>query len=112
MVLKKFEFFYKKRKIKLQVKECKSIFSKTLGLMFKRKSPSLLFIFSKEKNLAIHSFFCFPFIAVWLDKNRKVTKIEKIHKWKANIFGNGKFLVEIPLLKENKKITDIFTLFK
>ena len=79
----------------LNVKPCKSFFSKLCGLMFKKKSPPLLFIFNKEKTLTIHSFFCKPFTAIWLDKNKKPTQIKKVQPWKCFISGRGKYLLEI-----------------
>jgi uncharacterized membrane protein (UPF0127 family) len=98
---KEFEFYIKEKKIKLRVKICKSILSKFLGLMFKIKSKSLLFIFNKEKKLSIHSFFCQPFVAIWISSNGKATKIAKISKWMANFSGHGRFLLEIPKSDEN-----------
>ncbi|MDO8623412.1 MAG: DUF192 domain-containing protein, partial [archaeon] len=65
------------------------------GLIFKNKSPPLLFIFNREKIISIHSLFCRPFVAIWLDKNKKVTKITDVKPWKTNISGKGKYLLEI-----------------
>jgi len=79
------------------VKPLTTILQKTRGLMFKSQSPPLLFIFNKEKTLSIHSFFCKPFIAIWLDKNKKATKVEKVTNWRLNISGRGKYLLEIPI---------------
>jgi len=78
-----------------KAKPCKSFFSKLRGLMFKKNSPPLLFIFNKEKTLTIHSFFCKPFTAIWLDKNKKATKIKKVQPWKCAISGMGMYLLEI-----------------
>ncbi len=97
MVLEKFTYYNKKKKIKIYVKHCKSLWSKLSGLMFKNKSLPLLFVFNKEKNLSIHSFFCKPFKAIWLDKNKNVLKIIYVNKWKFNLSGRGKYLLEIPL---------------
>jgi uncharacterized membrane protein (UPF0127 family) len=95
MKLKKFEYSENKKKKQIKVKVCNSVFSKFRGLMFKKKSPALLFIFNKQKNISIHSLFCRPFRAVWLDKNKKVVKSININDWKPYISGKGKYLVEI-----------------
>ena len=70
-----------------------SVFS--LGLMFKSKSPALLFELSREKKFSIHSFFCKPFETIWLDKNKKVVKKINIKNW-GFFSGRGKYLLEIP----------------
>ena len=92
----KFTFYSKKKEFILNVKECKTIWSKFSGLMFRKTSPPLLFIFSKEKNLSIHSFFCKPFKAIWLDDNKQITQIVDVKKWKSSMSGRGKYLLEIP----------------
>jgi len=97
MVLKTFIYYRSRKKEKINVKPCSAIISKFLGLMFKKKSPPLLFIFNREKRLSIHSFFCKPFTAIWLDENKKVLKIEKITRQRFNISGYGKYLLEIPV---------------
>jgi uncharacterized membrane protein (UPF0127 family) len=96
-----FEYFIKNRKFRLKVLECKSFLSKARGLMFRKKSLPLLFIFNKEKEIRIHSFFCKPFIALWIDKNHKTTKIKKISSWRLNLTGIGKYLLEIPLEEDS-----------
>jgi len=96
MVLKNFTYYTNGRKTKIPVKVCESIFSKISGLMFRKNSPSLLFIFSKEKKLSIHSYFCKPFTAIWLDDKKRVLKKEYVRNWKFNISGRGRYLLEIP----------------
>ncbi|MDO8516719.1 MAG: hypothetical protein Q7S33_01210 [Nanoarchaeota archaeon] len=81
--------------VAIDAKECKSIWSKFSGLMFRKTSPPLLFVFNKEKTLSIHSLFCMPFIAVWLNKNKKPTKIIEVKKTMFNISGKGMYLLEI-----------------
>ena len=49
-----FSFNYKNKKYSLDVKECRSIFSKGSGLMFRKKSRPLLFIFDNPDNEAIN----------------------------------------------------------
>jgi uncharacterized membrane protein (UPF0127 family) len=96
MVLRKIIYFIDGKKKIIQVNECKSIFSKIFGLMFKENSPPLLFIFDRIKFLSIHSFFCKPFKAVWLDDKMHSTKVVDVKNWKINISGRGKYLLEIP----------------
>ena len=91
-----FEYFINKKKKKIKVRVCKSLQSKFLGLMFKSKSQPLLFVFNKNKRLSIHSFFCKPFTAIWLDEHKKATKIKEIKYWGFNFTGKGKYLLEIP----------------
>ena len=97
MVLKKVEYFIEGKKKELIVKVCDNPWTKFSGLMFRKNSPPLLFIFNKEKILRIHSFFCKPFRAIWLDKNMNSTKVQDIIKWSPNFSGRGKYLIEIPL---------------
>ena len=53
------------KKISLKVRLCNTFFSQISGLMFKKNSLPLLFIFKKPKKISIHSFFCKKFIAIW-----------------------------------------------
>ena len=102
--MKTFIFKFKGKLFKIKAKECKTLFSKMLGLMFKKNSPSLLFYFSEEKSEPIHSFFCVPFVAVWFKKN-KLVDIRLIKKWKAIILPESPFdkLLEIPINDFNFK---------
>jgi len=61
-----FKFKINNKKFLVNVRECKNFFSKVRGLMFKKNSIPLLFIFKKPNKSSIHSFFCIPFIAIWL----------------------------------------------
>lgn len=90
----KFRYFDEKKKV-IDVKVCNSIWARFCGLMFKKNSPPLLFVFEKEKKLSIHSLFCRPFKAIWIDENKKVTKIVDVKNWKLSISGKGKYLLEI-----------------
>lgn len=94
MVLKKFTYTDGKRnkteKVKMQ-----NIFS--LGLLFRKSSPSLLWDLGREKRFSIFSLFCYPFEAIWLDENREVIKKIVVDKWRFRISGRGRYLLEIPL---------------
>lgn len=98
MVLVDFSFYLKGEKIKISVRECKSLFSHIKGLMFSKSNQALLFIFQKETFQPIHSFFCKPFIAVWFNNN-KIVDIKKVDTWKLSIKPREKFnkLLEIPI---------------
>ena len=101
-MLKKFIYSDAGKKKEIQVKVCNSIWSKFCGLMFKENSPALLFVFNKEKVLRIHSFFCNPFQAIWLDSEKKVTKKSEIKKRRLSISGFGNYLLEIPIRTTKK----------
>ena len=96
MVLERINYFVNGKKKKINAKVCKTPLKKFLGLMFKKNSPPLLFIFKKEKNLTVHSFFCKPFKAIWLDKNMSQIKSLEVKDWRLNLSGRGNFLLEIP----------------
>ena len=56
---------------------------KYIGLMFRWKSPNLLFIFDKESHQPIHSFFCRTFKATWYDYDGTIiySRIVKPFLW-------------------------------
>lgn len=100
MVLESFTYYRGKKKFSIKVKPCKSIWSKASGLMFRKSSPPLLFILSRNQSLTIHSFFCKPFKAIWIDDKKQITKEETVKTWKPFILGYGKYLLEIPISVE------------
>lgn len=123
------KFKYKEKKISIEVEECKNIFSRTLGLMFRRKSKPLLFIFKNKNRRAIHSFFCVPFIVIWFDgtknfskknsgasktksfEGEKIIDIKYVRPWRMHIKPQKKFdkFLEIPVgNKEFKPFSDEF----
>ena len=93
----KFDFNYKKRKFSLDTDVCDSILSQARGLMFKKDSKPLLFVFKTAKRRAIHSFFCLPFVAVWFNGN-KIVDVKLIKPWIVSIKPEKMFdrLLEIP----------------
>ncbi len=101
MVLKKITYQIKNKKHTIKAKPLTTIIQKARGLMFKNNSPPLLFIFNKNKTLSIHSFFCKPFRAIWLNEKMRATKIVDVKNWRLNISGKGKYLLEIPTSSEN-----------
>ena len=97
MEFENFEYFDGKIKKKVQVKVCNSPWSKFSGLMFKKNSPNLLFVFKKQRKISIHSFFCKSFKAIFLDEKKRVVKKVIVNKWKFDISCYGKYLLEMPL---------------
>ena len=88
-----------------------------IGLMFSRRERAkiLLFPFSRPTKMAIHSLFVFfPFIAVWLDGDGKVMEVRRVKPFSWYICPKKEFvaLVEIPLNRKYKKITDDIEKFK
>jgi len=81
----------------LDVGVCNNVLSQARGLMFKKESLPLLFVFKSKKRRAIHSFFCIPFIAIWFD-GEKITEIKNVRPWMFSIKPKYKFdkLLEIP----------------
>lgn len=107
--MKTLKFNYKNKAYKIKVKECNTPLSKILGLMFKKNSPPLLFIFKKPVKTSMHSFFCKPFIAIWLLRN-KIVDIKLVNPNKFSIKSKEKFnrLLEIPL--NNKEFLNFYKL--
>lgn len=93
----KFNFNYKDNNFDSDVEVCDNILSQARGLMFKKNSKPLLFVFKNAKRRAIHSFFCLPFIAIWFDGS-KIIDVKVIKKWKFSIKPKEKSdkLLEIP----------------
>lgn len=96
-----------RKKIKVNVHKVNSI-GKITGLMFRSKNTrNLLFEFSENKEIPIHSYFVFfPFLAVWLDDKDKVVEKKIVKPFNFSVKPSKKFrkLVEIPLNRENKRI--------
>ena len=93
-----FEFSYKGKKFNIDVGKCENLFQKMSGLMFRKKSKSLLFTWNKEVSESIHSFFCVDFIAIWFS-NERIIDIKYVKPWKIHIKPSKKFdeLLEIPV---------------
>ena len=82
----------------IEARKCEGIFDKARGLMFRTKSPALIFQFDKPGKHRIHSFFCKPFHAVWM-LGEKIVDEKTINSWKFSILPKQEFdrLVEIPV---------------
>ncbi len=77
---------------------CDTVWKKARGLMFRKNLRPLFFVFKKPTLQPIHSFFCKPFRAIWMNDGKIVD--EKIVKpFKISIKPRKEFthLVEIPL---------------
>lgn len=107
--MKTLRFKYKNKKISIKYKECNSLFSKALGLMFRKNSSPLLFTFKKPIKISIHSFFCKPFIVIWLLHN-KIIDVKLVKPNKFSIKSKNKFdkILEIP--SNNKKFLTFYKL--
>ncbi|MBR9706059.1 hypothetical protein GOV14_03430 [Candidatus Pacearchaeota archaeon] len=92
-----FKFRHKSAEFSLNVFECKTILQKASGLMFRRKSGSLLFHFKKYTREPIHSFFCVPFLAIWFC-DEKIVDFRYVKPWQLSVRSRKKFnkLLEIP----------------
>ncbi len=71
------------------------IFSQFIGLMF-RKTFFMPLLFQGNGRMAIHSFFCPIFEAIFIDKNKKIIKICFFSPRKAIVCPNAFFLLECP----------------
>ena len=94
-----------------EVHEC-SWFEKITGLMFCRreKANALVFSFSNQTKMAIHSFFVFfPFIAIWLDDKNNVIGVKKVKPFIPKILSTKPYykLLEVPINKKYKKYLDL-----
>ncbi|MBU3912636.1 MAG: hypothetical protein KKB21_05200 [Nanoarchaeota archaeon] len=81
---------------------------KFTGLMFRKNSQALMFKFARGRN-AIHSLFCFPFIAVWFLDGR-VVDYKIVEPWKLSLAPESEFdtLIEIPINESYKHLVDFF----
>ena len=96
----------------MDVKECRTFLPKMSGLMFRKKSKPLLFIFKKNSKEAIHSFFCIPFVAIWFNE-KEIIDVKYVKPWKPYIVPGKSFdtLLEIPVNSKNfSRIKSIFKL--
>ena len=91
---------------------CSNIFSKMRGLMFRAvdyKKP-LLFVWKNKERVAIHSFFCRKFVAIWFSDLR-IVDVKIVNPFKSCVIPFEKFnmLLEIPFsyLGENKNLSSV-----
>lgn len=58
---------------------------KYLGIMFKWKSPGLIFIFDKPTSHPIHSYFCRTFKAKWFNYSGELIEEQIVKPFRSNI---------------------------
>jgi uncharacterized membrane protein (UPF0127 family) len=87
----------------IEAEECRTIWQKTKGLMFRKNSKPLVFKFNKSTRQSIHSFFCKPFLAIWLN-NGKVVDKKIVKPFRAFIKPKKRFDMLVEVLLENKDI--------
>ena len=89
----------KKRKIADSYIECSSLLSQIRGMMFRKKVIPLVFIFSRERRVNLHSFFCKEMDLVFLNNKFRVIEMKK--NWKPFSFytskKKAKILLELPV---------------
>lgn len=98
MVLIPFSFYFLGKKRCVEVIECRRILPQARGLMFRKDSHALLFIFRHKTRQSIHSFFCKPFVALWFD-GEHIIDARVVNPWQFSISPASSFnrLLEIPV---------------
>jgi uncharacterized membrane protein (UPF0127 family) len=96
----------------LECRAAKTALQKTRGIMFKGPSFKPLFFEFKSESRglnAIHSLFCPPFTAVFLDSRKKVLQVIDVEPWHPWITPKKpfKYLVEVPRGKNPFKKGDV-----
>ncbi len=104
MKRKKICIILNKKKICLNVVN-RSFFQMFRGLMFytREKAPILLYESNNPKLDGIHSWFVFfDFLAIWVDGNNNVLKIQRIKPFQnyINCKKSWKKLIEVPISKK------------
>lgn len=99
---------FKNKKILIEMKKV-SFIGKYTGLMFKPKNTGALLFEFKKGRKAIHSFFCKPFLAVWLLEG-KIIDFKLIKPNIPYIIPKEDFdkLIEIPFNNRYAKIIGLF----
>ncbi len=104
---------YKKKKIKIIVKNCNFV-NKGVGLMFSRREKAKILLFDKLKKieLPIHSYFIFySFLAIWLNEQNNVVDLKIVKPFSSYVAPKKRAykLLEVPLNQKNQKIIAFFT---
>lgn len=78
------------------MKEAKG-WQKFIGLMFQREPCPLIFRFNKPTKVSIHSFFCKPFLAIYI-LNKNIVELKVVTPNQSRIESQDEFdtLIEIP----------------
>jgi len=100
----------KKKVLIERVKVAYGLHRQILGLMFKSKVDyGLIFKFHMENNHYLHMYFMkVPIDILFLDSKFRVSKIYRsVKPWRFDIYGKGKYVVELPTGKSfNTQIND------
>ena len=88
----------RKKTISKDSKICRSLFSKSKGLMFTtRVKMPLIFVNKKMENTTIHMFFVFyPIDVAWLDENKKIIHKQTLKPFSVSRAINAKYVIEMP----------------
>ena len=91
----------KRRRVLWKAFFAKTFFEKALGLMFQKKAFPLLFEFESQgtSRNSIHSLFCPPFDAIFLNSRKQVVfVIENIKPFSLVLYSPypSKYLIELP----------------
>jgi uncharacterized membrane protein (UPF0127 family) len=87
---------YIKKAIK-NADKCNSLFSKIKGFMFSFSRKPKLFIFNKEQQVRIHTFFCFfPLEIIFFNNNWNIVKKETVKPFKILKSCKAQYILEIP----------------
>ncbi len=84
------------RKVSVTVERvCSSFLSRALGLMFRQKSRTTLFINRSEQPIAVHMFFVFfPLDVYWLDAHKKVVHAEILYPFSVSSVYRAQYILE------------------
>lgn len=89
---------------------CTTLWQQTKGLIFSPRK-TLVFVFSKEKRVSLHTFFVFfPITVLFLDENKKIVE-QTIMKPFTLYFPQqkAKYIVEIPGEIKHVKTVQFYT---
>jgi len=93
----KVNIYFKNKKVTLKCEVADNFLKRAFGIMFKRNFKPVLFKFEKKQNICIHSFFCPPFIAIFLNEKKKVIQIKKIDPFSIFTSKPANYLIEVPI---------------
>ena len=91
------KIYVRGRKILLNCEIADNFLERAKGIMFKRSFNPLLFVFDHKQKISIHSFFCPPFIAIFLDEKKRAVQIEEIKPFSLFTSKQAKYLIEVPI---------------
>jgi len=99
---------YKDKEVIIEDIRKVSAFGKFKGLMFTGKNASAL-LFEFKKGKAIHSFFCKPFLAIWLYRG-KIIDFKIVKPFVPMIKPEQDFdqLIEVPLNEKYEPVIGFF----